>query len=91
MNRTHGYMYEVFTQENPHPVADRLVETCPALIGTSGCTPGRAFVRFRAHDDGEAMSIIAHMQHSDDTETRLTTGYGVHQREVPLEGGVYSS
>lgn len=84
MNRTtSSYMLELppaASRSLAHQQADELIASLPTDLDASGVASGRAFVRFRTTDDMKAVAIA--------TETAkgqpwiLSTGYGVHQREV---------
>ena len=84
-NRTTStYTIDVQTTR-PNEVADALVAACPAdvTITASGVDAARAFVRFRAADDAEAIRIAT--QFNPPSGAVLHTGYGVNTRIVATQ------
>lgn len=84
-NRTTStYTIDVQTVQ-PNEVADALVAACPAglTITASGVDSARAFVRFRAADDAEAIRLAT--QFNPPAGAVLHTGYGVNQRTVATQ------
>lgn len=80
MNRTIDYKLEVDASD-PNAVADELIRRCPVEYNTTGVSVDRAFIRYRTTDDAEALRIAKKMA-SEFFSWNLSTGYGVHRREV---------
>jgi hypothetical protein len=81
--RTSSYLLELpptETRRMAHAQADQLIAALPVAVDASGVANGRAFIRFRCADDTQALRIAA--QTGGTAPWRLSTGYGVHQREV---------
>jgi len=84
-NRTTStYTIDVQTSE-PNAVCDALRAAAPdgLVIAASGVDAGRAFVRFRAANDEEAMRIAE--QFDPPSGSTLHTGYGINTRIVAVQ------
>jgi hypothetical protein len=84
-NRTTStYTIDVQTTE-PNAVCDALRAAAPAdlVLTASGVDAARAFVRFRAADDAEAIRLAT--QFRPPVGATLHTGYGVNTRIVAVQ------
>lgn len=76
--QTSPYTLDIRTT-SPWIVVDELVERCPVTVAASGVDYQRAFIRFRAANDEEALRIAKQLTA---LEAVLHTGYGVNRRDV---------
>ena len=78
--RTTSYLLEVPTFSDPNPVADKLIAAFPGEVEASGVGRNRAFIRFRAVTDEEAMVAVHSLPSGE--HWRLSRGYGIHHEIV---------
>jgi len=80
LRRTSTYLVQIQTAD-PSTLVSEMVERCPAEVNGSGVNGIMAQVRFRCKTDDPTALHIA-LQIADGRQFRLTTGYGINEREV---------
>lgn len=78
--KTSTYLVQI-KSVNPIGMLHAMIARCPVEINASGVNRGVSHVRFRcSSDDNVALNIALEIAAGRDF--RLTTGYGVNEREV---------